>query len=78
MRINIYAEELTDRIELVETTAKDHGAATFYGCRIYLKTHEDMVPPKHQDDDSSAVTFWFTSKLERLGFFRELLDGVVE
>lgn len=64
MRINIYAEEITDRIEIVEKTI--NGKA-FTGLRFYLElpaTDEDGV--QHQgpfihrpgDDDSSAVTFW--------------------
>jgi hypothetical protein len=56
MRINIYAEELTTRQEIV---VKEVEGTRFYGVRQYLKTHEDMIPPKHRDDDSSAVTFWF-------------------
>lgn len=58
MRINVYAEELTDRIEVIEKQAE---GLSFMGLRVYLKTHEDMIPPRHQDDDSSAVTFWFHS-----------------
>ena len=59
MRINVYAEEITDRVEVVETTA-DTGAR-FIGIRFYLKTHPSMVPPLHPDDDSSGVTFWVKS-----------------
>ena len=58
MRINIYGEELTDRLEVIEKTAENTGE-TFIGIRFYLKTHEDMYPPCHDDDDSNAVTFWF-------------------
>ena len=61
MRINIYAEELTTRQEIVVKEAEGH---RFYGVRQYLKTHEDMIPPKHGDDDSNAVTFWFHSLAE--------------
>lgn len=65
MRVNVYAEEITDRVEVVKTTAADTGAE-FIGVRFYLKTHEDMLPPRHPDDDSSAVTFWVKSS--RNGF----------
>lgn len=41
MRINIYAEELTDRTELVSKTVSpvathDGEEVTFYGTRVYL------------------------------------------
>jgi hypothetical protein len=56
MRINVYSEEITDRIEIVRKSAEGRD---FIGLRFNLLTHENMVPPKHPDDDSSAVTFWF-------------------
>lgn len=59
MRVNVYAEEITDRVEIIEKIA-DTGSH-FYGVRFYLKTHEDMLPPNHPDDDSSGVTFWVKS-----------------
>ena len=63
MRVNVYAEEMTDRVEIIEKTTKD---GTFTGVRFYLELpvtrgHMQMRGPfKHgpDDDDSSAVTFW--------------------
>lgn len=59
MRVNVYAAEITDRIEIV-TTEADTGS-NFIGCRFLLKTHPDMMRPKHPDDDDSGVTFWVHS-----------------
>lgn len=77
MRINVYAEEITPRIELVKKSAEGRD---FTGIRVYLKTHEDMIPPKHQDDDSNAVTFWFDSHLALVrfvqGIARRTLPGL--
>jgi len=56
MRINIYAQEITDRLEVVETTAENTGAK-FIGIRFYLDSPDSLKPPVHPDDDSSAVTF---------------------
>ena len=56
LRINIYSEELTDRIEVVEKTSVE--GLDFIGLRFYLKTLPDLLPPNHPDDDTSAVTFW--------------------
>jgi hypothetical protein len=63
VRVNVYAEEITDRIEIV---AKEIGGDTFTGCRFYLElpvTRGQMQVSgpfmhHHGDDDSSAVTFW--------------------
>ena len=72
MRVNVYAEEMTDRIEIVEKETSD---GKFTGVRFYLELPvRKMVDPtdpskgwfEHKgpfihrdgDDDSSAVTFW--------------------
>lgn len=54
MRINVYAEELTNRTEVVRKHVEDAGV-TFYGVRLYLG-----FPFIHRegDDDSSAITLW--------------------
>jgi hypothetical protein len=63
VRVNVYAEEITDRVEIVE---KDG----FTGLRLYtelpvtirdsLGTTQVRGPFEHHpgDDDSAAVTFW--------------------
>lgn len=55
MRVNIYAEELTDEFEVV-TTEADNGRL-FYGIRVYLESSEKLHHTK-DDDDRSAITFW--------------------
>ena len=63
MRVNIYAEEITDRIEIIE---KQVNGQVFTGLRVYLelpvtKGQVQVSGPfihKEGDDDSSAVTFW--------------------
>jgi hypothetical protein len=71
MRVNIYAEEMTDRVEIIE---KIIDGQTFTAVRFYLylpvtltsqsetQNYTDQVrgPFIHRpgDDDSSAVTFW--------------------
>jgi hypothetical protein len=69
MRVNVYAEEITDRVEIIE---KEADGQKFTGVRFYLElpvtTHTDgngnpvcvKGPFIHKigDDDSSAVTFW--------------------
>ncbi len=64
MRVNVYAEEMTDEIEIIQKEIDGH---VFTGLRMYLYlpvTDEDgfqrQGPFIHRpgDDDSSAVTFW--------------------
>ncbi len=50
MRINIYTEELTDEVEVVEKGG-------FHGLRFYLKSPEELHHDA-DDDDRSAITFW--------------------
>ena len=63
MRVNVYAEEMTDRIEIVSKTIEGQ---TFTGLRFYLELPATVNGQQYQgsfmhrpdDDDSSAVTFW--------------------
>ena len=53
MRVNVYNEELTDR---VEPATKIANGVTFHGIRFFVgpeNLHTD------NDDDTSAVTFFF-------------------
>lgn len=91
MRVNIYSEEMTDRVELVTKTTPE---GTFTGVRFYLylpvtkrgygsaETGEQLRGPFIHcpgDDDSAAVTFWGKRELRKaLAKALELLDGVDE
>jgi hypothetical protein len=68
MRVNVYAEEITDRIEII---SKEVEGQSFTGLRFYLELpvtqhtpgggyfqHRGPFMPTPGDDDSSAVTFW--------------------
>lgn len=86
MRVNVYAEEMTDKIEII---IKEVGGEKFTGLRFYLElpvtvpiTHEgqhlgyrhEKGPFMHKpgDDDSSAVTFW--GKRDMREVLRKALD----
>ncbi len=56
MRINVYSQELTKEVTLVETVARDTGIV-HYGIRLYLHS-PDLLHNQPGDDDRSAVTFW--------------------
>lgn len=64
MRVNVYAEEMTDRIEIIGKEIDGH---RFTGLRFYLELpatgpdgtqHQGPFVHRPGDDDSSAVTFW--------------------
>jgi hypothetical protein len=72
VRINVYAEEMTDRVEIVTKQTAD---GVFTGVRFYLELpvrklvdptdlskgyfeHRGPFIHRDGDDDSSAVTFW--------------------
>ena len=81
MRVNVYAEELTPRVEIV---SKKIGDRTYTGLRFYLELPVTMQdgeqvsgPFVHGpgEDDSSAVTFWGKQKLlDLLGQAIHILD----
>lgn len=71
MRVNVYAEEMTDRVEFVQ---KEVEGEVFTGVRFYLylpatphglpgPTYRGPFIHKPGDDDSAAVTFWGKAQL---------------
>ena len=80
MRVNVYAEEMTDRVELVTKEIDGH---KFTAVRFYLELPATINGQQYQapfihrpgDDDSSAVTFWGKKDLRpMLRRALELLD----
>jgi hypothetical protein len=63
MRVNVYAEEITDRVEIA---IKEVEGRRFTGVRFFIelpatvdgKQYRGPFMPGPGDDDSSAVTFW--------------------
>lgn len=63
MRVNVYAEEMTERVEIISKSIEGN---VYTGLRLYLElpvTHKGEQikgPFMHHpgDDDSSAITFW--------------------
>ncbi|OHD26715.1 MAG: hypothetical protein A2Y38_22595 [Spirochaetes bacterium GWB1_59_5] len=76
MRINLYAEEMTERVEII---SKRIDSQTFTGLRLYLELPVTVKGPdgtvqqirgpfmhKPDDDDSSAITFWGKRDLRKV------------
>jgi hypothetical protein len=63
VRVNIYAEEMTDKVEIISKEIDGH---VFTGLRLYLELPVTVRGQQYKgpfihrfgDDDSSAVTFW--------------------
>ena len=63
MRINVYSQELTNEVILVEKPSNT--GVTYHAAQLILHSSEKLHHPP-QDDDRSAVTFWLPkSKLRR-------------
>jgi len=80
MRVNVYAEEMTDKVEVI---TKEIDGQVFTGIRFYLELPATINGIQHQapfmhhpgDNDSSAVTFWGKTDLRRcLELALSLLD----
>lgn len=71
MRVNVYAEEMTPRVEII---AKEIDGHRFTGLRFYLelpatvrgKQYRGPFHHRPGDDDSAAVTFWGKRDLRKV------------
>lgn len=62
MRINIYSQEITDEVQMIEQ--ESNTGIRYSAVRIILHSSSKLHhPPK--DDDRSAITFWLPKSQER-------------
>lgn len=62
MRINVYSQELTDEVVLVEKPSNT--GITYTAVQFILHSSEKLHHPPF-DDDRSAVTFWLPKSVKR-------------
>lgn len=62
MRINVYSQELTNEIKLVE---KESNTGLIYSAVQLILHSSPMLHHPPQDDDRSAVTIWLPKSAER-------------
>jgi hypothetical protein len=62
MRINIYSQELTDEVLLIE---KESNTGLVYSAVQIVLHSTDKLHHPPQDDDRSAVTFWLPKSEHR-------------
>lgn len=62
MRINVYSQELTDEVKLIEKPSNT--GVTYSAVQLILHSSERLHHPP-EDDDRSAVTFWLPKSKNR-------------
>jgi hypothetical protein len=62
MRINVYSQELTDEVLLIE---KESNTGFVYSAVQIVLHSSDKLHHPPQDDDRSAVTFWLPKSKHR-------------
>ena len=62
MRINVYSQELTDEVLLIEKVSNT--GIKYHAAQLILHSSERLHHPP-ADDDRSAVTFWLPKSQER-------------
>lgn len=75
MRINVYSQELTNEVILIEK--ESNTGLTYSAIQLILHSSDKLHHPP-EDDDRSAVTFWLPKSKERrkelAGTFREMAN----
>ena len=71
MRVNIYSQELTDEVVLIEK--RSNTEVVYSAVQFMLHSSEKLHHPP-QDDDRSAVTFWLPKSQRN----REMLASAFE
>ena len=62
MRINVYSQELTDEVILIEK--QSNTGIVYHAAQLVLHSSDKLHHPP-MDDDRSAVTFWLPKSKER-------------
>lgn len=62
MRINVYSQELTNEVLLIEKGSNT--GVVYHAAQLILHSSERLHHPP-QDDDRSAVTFWLPKSQAR-------------
>lgn len=62
MRINVYSQELTDEVILLEKPSNT--GVSYHAAQLILHSSERLHHPP-MDDDRSAVTFWMPASGRR-------------
>ena len=75
MRINVYSQELTDEVLLIEK--KSNTGIVYRAAQIILHS-SDRLHDTPIDDDRSAVTFWMPKSPERREKIAQAFEKMAE
>jgi hypothetical protein len=73
MRINVYSQELTDEVLLIEK--KSNTEVVYHAAQLVLHSSPRLHHPP-LDDDRSAITFWLPKSLERRELMAEAFERI--
>jgi hypothetical protein len=62
MRINVYSQELTSEVLLVQKVSNT--GTTYHAAQLILHSSDKLHHPP-MDDDRSAITFWMPKSTDR-------------
>lgn len=71
MRINVYSQELTSEVKLIEK--ESNTGAVYSAVQLILHSSDKLHHPP-EDDDRSAVTFWLPKSRTRRAEFANALQ----
>lgn len=75
MRINVYSQELTDEVILIEKPSNT--GVTYHAAQLILHSSEKLHHPP-EDDDRSAVTFWLPKSEQRRELMAQAFERIAE
>jgi hypothetical protein len=75
MRINVYSQELSDEVLLVEKPSNT--GITYHAAQLILHSSDKLHHPP-ADDDRSAVTFWLPKSRERREGMAKAFERIAE
>jgi hypothetical protein len=75
VRINVYSQELTNEVLLVEKSSNT--GITYHAAQLVLHSSPMLHHPP-QDDDRSAVTFWLPKSAERREQMAHAFERIAE
>lgn len=75
MRINVYSQELTDEVLLIEKTSN---TGLVYSAAQLVLHSSPMLHHPPEDDDRSAVTFWLPKSAHRRESMAKAFERIAE
>jgi hypothetical protein len=75
VRINVYSQELTDEVLLIEKPSNT--GVTYHAAQLILHSSPKLHHPP-QDDDRSAVTFWLPKSAGRREAMARAFERIAE